>query len=83
MRWKHPRDGDPTSECGRFRIIPIYRSTVKPDGYWLEDRAQRVGTRYVRHSCSLVRDAKALAESIVRAEQGEHHPGIVITDDML
>lgn len=83
MNWKRPRDGHLTSADGRFQIIPIYRSTVRPSGYWLEDRHQKKGRAYVRHDCELVRDAKWLAEAIVRHEREDYEPGFIITADML
>lgn len=70
IRWKRPKDAYPHSEDGRFRIVPIFRSTVKPDGYWLEDtaRKRKSGPGFVRHNCYTVRYAKQCAETILADE---------------
>lgn len=63
LRWKRPESSFHDSHCGRFSIVPIYRSTVKPDGYKLKDKLTKK-----EHWVDTVRDAKQRALEIVVKE---------------
>lgn len=82
IRWTRPKDSYLTSAGGRFQIVPIYRSTVKPDAYWLEDRVVLHKGRATRMWCFTVKEAKARAEFTLRRERQPQQPPR-ITPDML
>jgi hypothetical protein len=66
VEWRRGESSFHDSKCGRFSIVPIYRSTVKPDGYRLKDNKRKT-----EHWVDRVRDAKARAQDIVNDERWE------------
>jgi len=89
IKWSRPKGEYLRSDDSRFRVVPIFRSTVKPDGYWLEDRSKklpkvgRLPGGYARSSFETVKRAKEHAEWLVREERGLNPPGPAITPEML